>query len=1394
MSTFRPASSACHMLQLPPTEKDERLNLNVRTGSASVLYNSFVFTFGGITVPLDLSDNVSIENIRAMFSQNVVGSRMKSLSRCVSGELFCLDLINKSWARIDVPLDAPRPKPRMFHELASGRGCIYLFGGLSVSETADADDAPSDLVPMNDLWEFNLEQRSWILLHDGTNPQNKFSIPSPRFCHKMTMIERLPCPKSRDHPGIIIAGGLDSDSKPLYANAIFDLVEKSYLETESPLMFRATSGDKEKDSETGLDQFCATDVNHNVNVNYLNSIIVDFSEEVHSHRHNKDHTHSLKSTSGHDRSTSPQSPEASQGSHSKEQESVLIYSPVYEPEADSILNPLLSFKIGTSFCNGKVLNLQKYKSSEEKLSFQIQRQTIPLRLRYPTGGLFGHNLVITGFLPDDFDISIFIFNKTTGIWSRLNVVCNHEYGTHRFWGGFVWSSHHKVVLLGNYATSKTTSSVRYFSSLITVSLPVTNILASFELANEKTHSVYLNKVVESLDEALSTSSSCDDETSSSVSQSSDQDAEELSAFRLGRKFSTMSRKSDGKAPQNALSFSDYIHYAAPKAKFTKVRSVFPAAAITLGRNAFDRYGDMISDFELISASGDRIPVCLAILVDRWGAYFIRLLSRAYVQAIDHFENEQVRSPSVQGLRSSKSSGTSSIVSKGKSGSNASDDTSPEKTENTHLTMQIPKPTQKETPHFRLPFQDSGSISPQHSRESSVPLVSVDPHRKNSVTSITSEPSLLTSHFSDIPPQLPVPNEPTPPVPATPASYRTSSRKNSSDAHSPRTSLIHTLTALRNIPSNANKSPRASPFASPRGSMSHEPHSFPEPLTRRQSDPSDPNGESLPKDDTQTHPASERLSPQKSTDKQNSMDSQNDNDPYGNTNPPGSSKTTHALLNFEHIDPATFQMEPSLIPRKMYVPFGTESLKAFAEYLYTGQVGNRWALHPCALDCLLMARFFEIPHLYDLLCEVLYGIIGRKEAHLVRQGRRFKERYTELAKQGVVPERTSFPMDAYEGLMNTVDDGYLDIALLRKSSSLYVRSDEDERKVKPEKRVDDCAEESHEFGKSESEKPATDASNKEAAVKADPTSPDSPLHKESPHSSDNEWGFSTPLSEFRERRSGPRVRSVFDRVNSAPLSDYYDDDDKEGSAYTTIEQLVSASAPAPSSSVIDMIYESASLCSDMKLMLRALNTRFMQQALERTEEEFKQQETPSATTSEQASSPEGHATPRLSVASTIVLSGPSTPIDPPRAMSQTSGGLGSVRSGSVEARSASQPEISRSPSAFKLTPHKKSEVESNKDVDRRIAQMIKLDEKIKQKLAKRERAQSKKRPDDDVLSLQGDSSRPGLLRKFTRTKQSADMEMSRSVGLSRTESSTSLTSGSSRTSKKGFFGLRKKGRN
>lgn len=1461
MSTFLPTSSACHLLQLPHTEKDDRLNLNVRTGSASTLYNSFVFTFGGLTIGLELKDDVSIENICKTFKQQSENNKHKGLNHYMSGELFSLDLIGKKWMRIKLSSHALRPKPRMFHELARGRGCIYLFGGLAIPDDSTGPNA-TDLEPMNDLWEFNLKERKWILLDDGVT---NTSAPSSRYCVKMTLIEKLPHSKNKDHPGLIIAGGLNGDSKPVYTNLIFDLTDKKYVTMGEPLLFCTKANNENKKQKSELENFGGVDENGNVNVNYLSSIIVDFMEDVQAQRHNRDTTHRQPLDSN--QSPKPdgqQIPDLSQDKVTKEEESIIIYSPVVQPEGSHLVNPLLSFKIGAKFGKGKMINLQKHKSTEESLAYQVQRHTIPLNLRYPTGGLFGHNIVITGFLPDDLDISIFIFNKPTGIWSRLNVFCHHDYGSHRFWGGFVWLSHHKVILLGNHVTSRTTSSVRYFSSLITVSLPVTNILASFELDKEKKHPQDrdVRGGLDVTDEVFSTSSSfTEDETSSSILHSSDVDHEEAHLPIKGmRKYSTISRKSEGKGPQNAISFSDYTHYAAPKAKFTKVRSVFPASAITLGRNAFDRYGDMISDFELISATGDRIPVCLAILLDRWGKYFVRLLSKAYVKAIDHFESGQVSINSMHGVRSSKSSGGSSFSSRGdKKSSSLSEDTDSLRGENDNkpnfLPMKFSKSLQKETLQFRLPFQDTESTSSLNSRESSVaPGTSVDPHnvsfnRKNSYTLLLSEPSILTSSLQEIPPQLPLPNEPIPSVPATPLSYRSSSRKNSTDAQSPRASLIHTLTALRSIPSNLGRSPKASPFTSPRGSVSHGPDSFvsmdsiPR-LNNPKQVESTKSTESSPEAAEPVKKPAAKLNAYSFTQSMAAGDDGAALPTKALPDAPDAPQSTHALLNFQDIDPSSFRMEPSLIPRKLYVPCETESLKAYTEYLYTGQVGNKWPLHPCALDCLLMARFYEIPHLYDLLCEVLFGIVGRKEAHLVREGRKLKEKYAQLLRQrdnNALPQ-FYFPLDVYEGLMNTVDDGYLDIALLRKSTRVNknsvstistktarssTTSSYNPKRSSVGRKGDDI--------KPESIKPdgtAPDGTNLEGP-KPDETKPASDGNFSDDESSGNEepMDLLSKLRDFREKKPsfGPRSKSVFDRLAYDAVTRFMDgededEDDKEASVYATIEQLVSASSPAPSNNVIKLIYETSSLCADVKLMLRSLNVISMAQTLQLTELEYER--LVRNLHHMDSSSPDSHSshfgtpgtTPRLSVASTIVMSNPSTPIDPPRSMLQAlaptlnSNSRASTPGLAEVGRSASQPDISRSPTAFKLTPYKKPEppLESNKEVDRRITQMIKLDERMKQKVAKEERARRhqlekvKKRRDDvlDVASVRThanddlellfsvSTAKLGLLKKIgSRIIHPLAAEPTR---LSRTELTTSVVSGSSRGSdKKGFFGLRKK---
>lgn len=1447
------------MLQLPPTEKDDRLNLNVRTGSASVLYNSFVFTYGGLTIGLELEDQVSVDDITSVFLLRVGPHKSKRVRKYLSGELFYLDLILKVWKRVEVPAEAPKPKARLFHELARGDGRIYVFGGLVVPDDVDEAVEPCRLVPCNDLWEFNLTTSSWRQLHDGSGWDSNLAIPRPRFCHKMTLVGSLHFAKKKDHYGLMIAGGLGSSSEPLYDNAVFDLVDGKYTSEQTPLYFLATTGDSATDKEKGLSHFKAVNKDRQINVNYLNSIIVNFKEEVEYHHH----MHGL-----------PAGPQSitSQNKSIVEEESIIIYSPTSEPKVDTTINPLLSFRIGKKFGRGKVLSLHKKKKNVTTNSApsKVLRHTIPLNLRYPTGGLFGQNLVITGFLPNEFDISIFIYNKPTGKWSRLNIFCNHDYGSHRFWGGFAWTSHHRVVLLGNYVTSRTTSSVRYFSSMITVSLPVTNILASSEIAGSHFHGTNGKKYIvtesSSTDEIVSTSSSfTEDETSSSLLQNSGGTA----IPQTVRKFSGFSVQSDGKTAQHAVTFSDYVEYAAPKVKFTKVRSVFPPAAITLGRNAFDRYGDLISDFELISCNGDRLPVSLTILMERWGLYFIKTLARAYVQAIDNFETEQSQEKHSR-LRSSKSSGdsVSSKLTKSQStGADTSDNALGEAENKLHYQVAKPKPSHKEPPQFRLPFQDGGSNASVN--ETSSQTASIDPHkqdgeRKGSITSYSSGTSILASYLQDIPPQLPLPSEPLPAVPANPVSYRSSSRKNSTDALSPRASIIHTLNALRSIPTNA------SPFASPRGSVSL----ISEPMkqlnytgklespnaSENQSDSSPSAGSAEP----ERVPLKRLEASFSSFDSATKSLSANISENYSSISLHSPGRETelsegHTLLDFTTIDPATFKMEPSLIPRKLYIPFGTATLKAFCEYLYIGQVGNKWPLKPCALDCLIIARYYKLPLLYDLLCEVLYGIIGRKESLIVKEGNKLKKKFAEIFEKMDTPLQNTFrsPLGEYEGFMDTVDDGYLDIALLRKSSSLHKASVSTLGSGK--KKLSSAISMSiHEEGPNEEELDYFQP--KKNLVSEDPKSPRSPKAKITTkndtsdeddtidNSGDEDIDFELSLHylDFQDRKTsvGPRSRSVFDRslhdsVTPSNLDDEYGDE-QERLADMTLEQLVSPDSPEPSAYIFDLIHETASLCTDVKLMLRSMNVRHMVRALKETQEEYEKlrisyEEFLDSQNTDKENAGHGDIG-QLGSVSTVV-SGSQLVSRPGPAELRSygdvlvgSGGPGKLEPTHSSSSITTSPSIksenmSRTTSSLKFTPFKNPKndiLDANRELDKRIAQMIKIDGKLKQKQAKEEKIrrnqlEKEKRKqssdkifrsedtsdmmsitskttihDDQLILSMATSSKNRMFKRLGTKLKGKEDTVPESNMMVHTKLTTSLTSSSSskKTVKKGLFGLRK----
>ncbi|KAG7193210.1 mck1 dosage suppressor [Scheffersomyces spartinae] len=1326
MSTLVPAASTCFPLTLPRAEKDDRFNLNVRTGSASTLYNSFVFTFGGLTIGLELPE-LTINEIFLTFESKVGNAKSRSLATYLSGEFFYLSILERSWTRLEFDHSKgflPRPVPRAFHEICAVNNYVYVFGGLRIKEAHKDRKLVENLVPSNDLWEFNLATTKWTCLHDGSGWDTDASIPKPRFCPKMTIVNNLSFVNKKGHMGIFIAGGKDTNSEYIYDNAIFDLVEKKYVVSNSGGSFylKATSGNEEKDERVGLNQVVSTNGQKYISVDYTDSVIVSYDHTVDPNVFRSSLNHAAGNIRG-GRDPRAGSQDAASSLH---EESIIIYTPTKnsnprlekgggddnmsyqssfkEPKnyKSAPVNPLVSFKLGKTMKNGKPLPLHMKRSNFNRIGM-----VVPFNLRYPTGGLFGQNLVIVGFLPNDLDISVFVYNIPTGKWSRLNVFCNHDYGSHRFWGGFVWESHHKVVLIGNQHTSRTTSSIRYFTTMITISLPITNLLASWELANDYFTSSSVEAVAISnglqiptssisTSSTTSTSSSDDDGDYSnellSDTEDSDDDANIIhepstSQIRPSRRLSTQIDNAN-KGAKNAISFADYIYYAAPKAKFSTISSVFPPAAVTLGRNAFDRYGDLISDFEFVSANGDRIPVSTHVLIERWGSYFVNLLARGYIKAVCKFQQDSLNSSPAGNNNNIRTSNASSLSlsqlapgqKSGKQLLSASLSLSQSSQSDSHQSRHLsPEPFNvappgpqgspaKEIPQFRLPFQDSDlrkleESSAPSSRslfpgEASSTISSsrlhtlsqssaVDPHTVAAISHSvdpgplggTSGSSMFMPELSDIPAQLPLPMEPIPMIPTT-TSFKSASRKNSSsDVASPRNSIIHTLTSLRNIP--MPKSPRDSPFNSPRVSISVDP------------------GENLDHHTT-TVPQATPLSVLSSTSTTNTVDSDlllgsalgisdESHDSPGSFpssgHPPHTADTftskqemdpssildasammdENGLLNFDNLDPLSYKMEASLIPRKLYVPFSTNTIKAFCEYLYTGQIGDKWLLSPTSLDCLALSKFFNVPLLYNLITETLFGIIGRKEGANLRKWKKFKKKYINfISKQGIQldPEYT-FPFDEFEGFVDTVDDGYLDIVLLKKSSNYHKTSHSkcllSSEALLPGKLQSNVA------AANEGGSLALPDGNTDSPLDSTEAVPDLQEKEDDDEELDEEYIDGTEMdliesglgyldnhdTSFVNPKSRPTLRKTSHQqattmYNEDEEADFNSDEMKKQEdeleyarkqlLNVTLAELVSPKAPIPSDYAIGLIYESAALVTDVKLMLRAMNARQMSKML------------------------------------------------------------------------------------------------------------------------------------------------------------------------------------------------------
>ncbi|OBA26319.1 hypothetical protein HANVADRAFT_53193 [Hanseniaspora valbyensis NRRL Y-1626] len=141
-----------------------------------------------------------------------------------------------------------------------------------------------------------------------------------------------------------------------------------------------------------------------------------------------------------------------------------------------------------------------------------------------------------------------------------------------------------------------------------------------------------------------------------------------------------------------------------------------------------------------------------------------------------------------------------------------------------------------------------------------------------------------------------------------------------------------------------------------------------------------------------------------------------------------------------------ELEPLMIPRSLYLPWSHDSIAAFTEFFYTGQINPKWPLQPVALDIFTMSKLYEVPLLYDIMTEVFYSIIGRKEDYVFAIKEKISSNYINLCKRYLNIVSSDESLEEYlqkskafctfrelDKSLENIDDGYCDYFLLKQAS-------------------------------------------------------------------------------------------------------------------------------------------------------------------------------------------------------------------------------------------------------------------------------------------------------------------------------------------------------------------------
>ncbi|EDO18137.1 hypothetical protein Kpol_1031p43 [Vanderwaltozyma polyspora DSM 70294] len=148
-----------------------------------------------------------------------------------------------------------------------------------------------------------------------------------------------------------------------------------------------------------------------------------------------------------------------------------------------------------------------------------------------------------------------------------------------------------------------------------------------------------------------------------------------------------------------------------------------------------------------------------------------------------------------------------------------------------------------------------------------------------------------------------------------------------------------------------------------------------------------------------------------------------------------------------------ELEPLLTPRSLYMPWSSATVRALTEFFYTGQDNPKWPLIPVVLNLFVLSKFYEIPLLNNMISELLYTVVDRKEESLFDMCNILLQviRTSTLENSSNDSEKAKNNLENnenYNGLLKlkealeNIDTGFYDIGLVNRMSSIFSCSTND----------------------------------------------------------------------------------------------------------------------------------------------------------------------------------------------------------------------------------------------------------------------------------------------------------------------------------------------------------------